>query len=75
MLPFAAFAEPTLVADTPTAARSSDGRYISWREHIIDDPVVGGEPDLAGSDGLEMADLNGGRLRRHCVRTRVRYCL
>lgn len=59
MLPFAAFAEPTLVADTPTAARSSDGRYISWREHIIDDPVVGGEPDLAGSDGLEMADLNG----------------
>jgi len=59
MLPFAAFAESGLVADTPTAARSADGRYISWHEHIIDDPVVGGEPDLAGSDGLEMADLNG----------------
>jgi hypothetical protein len=59
MLPFAVFAESALVADTPSAARSSDGHYISWHEHIIDDPVVGGEPDLAGSDGLEMADLNG----------------
>jgi hypothetical protein len=59
MLPLTAFAETTLVADSLSKARSSDGRYISWHEHIIDDPVIGGEPDLSGSDGLAMADLNG----------------
>ena len=30
---------------------------ISWKEHIIDDSSVG-PPDLAGSDGLVMADLD-----------------
>ena len=30
---------------------------ISWREHIIDDPTLG-PTDLAGSDGLEVADLD-----------------
>ena len=48
---------PTIAA-TPTKARTSDGLYISWREHIIDDPVVGGV-DISGSDGLVMADLDG----------------
>ena len=33
------------------------GKYISWKEHIIDDSSVG-PPDLAGSDGLVMADLD-----------------
>ena len=48
---------PTTVAGTPTVARAADGSYISWREHIIDDLAVGGVA-LAGSDGLEMADLD-----------------
>jgi len=59
MLPLTALAEPALVADTLSDGRSSDGQFISWQEHIIDDPIVGAEPDLAGADGLAMADLNG----------------
>ena len=46
------------VASTPTRAMADDGRYISWREHIVDDPAIGGEA-FAGSDGLAMADLVG----------------
>ena len=48
---------PLAVADTPTRAKTAGGEYISWREHIIDDLAVGGVA-LAGSDGLEMADLD-----------------
>ena len=48
---------PVPVADTPTRAKAADGSYISWREHIVDDLAVGGVA-LAGSDGLEMADLD-----------------
>ena len=48
---------PVAVADTPTRAKTAGGEYISWREHIIDDLAVGGVA-LAGSDGLEMADLD-----------------
>lgn len=55
----AAVADPVTVAGTLSDARTADGSYISWREHIIDDPLTGGEPDLAGSDGLAMSDLNG----------------
>lgn len=47
----------TTVADQVTAAIAADGRYISWREHIIDDPTLG-VADLSGSDGLAMADLD-----------------
>ncbi|MBT8078257.1 MAG: VCBS repeat-containing protein [Gammaproteobacteria bacterium] len=56
--PGALLADELAVDDALSAATASDGRYISWREHIIDDPVVGNEPDLSGSDGLEMADLD-----------------
>ncbi len=45
------------VAQTPSEARTADGQYISWREHIIDDIKIGGVP-IAGSDGLAMADLD-----------------
>ena len=45
------------VADTPTRARTVAGRYISWKEHIIDDESVGGVP-IRGSDGLEIGDLD-----------------
>ncbi|MDP6536149.1 MAG: VCBS repeat-containing protein [Gammaproteobacteria bacterium] len=47
----------SLVGDTPTRATSNDGRYISWKEHIIDDPTQSGVP-FSGSDGLVMADLD-----------------
>ena len=50
-------AGPLSVADTPTRARAADGRYISWKEHIIDDAATGGVA-IAGSDGLSIADLD-----------------
>ena len=46
-----------LVGETDTRARASNGQYISWQEHIIDDPQIAGF-NLSGSDGLEMADLD-----------------
>ena len=49
---------PRTVADTPTTARTPDGLFISWREHLIDDPATTGVP-LSGSDGLAMGDLDG----------------
>ena len=45
------------LASTPTVAKSADGAYISWKEHIIDDEAVSGVA-IAGSDGLAMADLD-----------------
>ena len=46
------------VAATLSQARAVSGEFISWREHIIDDPEAG-QIDLSGSDGLAMADLDG----------------
>ena len=57
--PFIAHADSNLLADSLSTAQAVDGKYISWQEHIIDDPQIGNEPDLSGSDGLEMADLDG----------------
>lgn len=47
----------TTIAATLSQAQAQDGRYISWREHIIDGPELGAA-DLSGSDGLAMADLD-----------------
>lgn len=46
------------VGSSLTEAKTLDGAYISWKEHLIDDITISGE-DLSGSDGLEMADLDG----------------
>ncbi|HOC43637.1 MAG TPA: FG-GAP-like repeat-containing protein [Thermoanaerobaculales bacterium] len=46
------------VADLASRARAADGSSITWVEHVIDDPGHGA-PDLAGGDGLAMADLDG----------------
>ena len=35
-------AEPMTVSASATRAQAADGSYISWREHIIDGPAVGG---------------------------------
>jgi hypothetical protein len=51
----------TLAQDLATAAskaRAVDGRYISWREHRIDDEGLSGI-ELRGADGLEIADIDG----------------
>ena len=45
------------VGDTASKARAPDGRYIAWREHIIDERADDGQP-LSGGDGLAMADLD-----------------
>ncbi len=46
------------VGNTPTRARSDDGRYISWREHRVDDEGLSGVA-IRGSDGLTLGDLDG----------------
>jgi hypothetical protein len=45
------------VSQRLTTARASGGKYISWREHIIDSVELSGVA-LAGSDGLVMDDLD-----------------
>ena len=60
VLAWAVAAGPVLaqsVADAPSRARAADGRYISWREHRIDDEGLSGLP-LRGADGLAVADLD-----------------
>lgn len=46
-----------LISETLTSAQASDGSYISWREHLIDDPEIAGFA-LSGSDGLVMGDID-----------------
>ena len=45
------------LADRLTSARAADGKYISWREHVVDDEATSGI-ELRGSDGLVLADLD-----------------
>jgi len=54
---FAWQAGPGTVASALTSARSKDGQYISWREHVIDDEAASGIA-IRGGDGLKMADLD-----------------
>tara|TARA_R110000796_G_scaffold118968_5_gene233002 strand:+ start:13637 stop:15235 length:1599 start_codon:yes stop_codon:yes gene_type:complete len=46
------------VDETPSTARAEDGRYISWREHLIDDEQTNGGTAIRGGDGLAMADID-----------------
>jgi len=45
------------IGDQPTQASVSDGRFISWHEHLIDD-AASVDFVLSGADGLVMADLD-----------------
>jgi hypothetical protein len=45
------------VAFRLSEARSADGKFISWKEHRIDDLAISGIP-ISGSDGLVMGDLD-----------------
>jgi hypothetical protein len=53
----AAVPGPPLLSLLPTTARAADGRFISWREHRIDDELLSSVP-LRGSDGLVIGDLD-----------------
>ncbi len=50
-------AAQTPVGEQLSRATSSDGEYISWREHLIDDSASAGF-SLTGSDGLVVGDLD-----------------
>ena len=45
------------VGDQLSDARSNDGRFISWQEHIVDDAAAAGFA-LTGGDGLVMGDVD-----------------
>ena len=47
----------TPVGKQLSEAKSINGKYISWKEHIIDDPTIAGFK-LSGSDGLVMGDID-----------------
>ncbi|MBG09662.1 MAG: hypothetical protein CMD92_00695, partial [Gammaproteobacteria bacterium] len=47
----------SLVGETLTGVQSASGEYISWREHLIDDPVTAGV-NFSGSDGFVMGDID-----------------
>ena len=50
-------AQDLTVDNTLSQAQNSNGEYISWREHLVDDPITAQVP-FNGSDGLAMADLD-----------------
>jgi FG-GAP-like repeat len=53
-------APPVLaVGEMVSDARTPDGLYISWREHLIDDEQSNGGFPIRGGDGLAMADIDG----------------
>jgi len=47
--------EVLAVGFSPTKAKSLDDKFISWKEHIIDDTSLSG---ISGSDGLSIGDLD-----------------
>lgn len=46
------------VAETPGRARSPEGLYISWKEHLIDSEDVNGGVPIRGGDGIVLVDLD-----------------
>ena len=56
--PLQSVTEKQTVGNSLTKAKTKEGQYILWKEHLIDDQSISGA-DLSGSDGLEMADLDG----------------
>jgi hypothetical protein len=56
--PTPGYAVPVLVADMPSKALATDGRYISWRERLVDSEDINGGVAIRGGDGLQMADLD-----------------
>ena len=48
---------PIHAGDTLTQAQSVNGEYISWREHLIDDPVTA-NVNFSGSDGFVLGDID-----------------
>ena len=51
-------AQLTGVGHQPTAEQTAGGLFISWREHLIDDPRTSGV-EFSGSDGAVMGDVDG----------------
>ena len=49
---------PLTVAETPTNATAADGRFIAWREHLIDDEAINGGVPIRGGDGLVEGDID-----------------
>lgn len=50
-------APDTPVASAASRAQGTDGRYVTWVEHLIDGPELAGE-GVNGGDGLEVVDLD-----------------
>lgn len=50
--------DPKPVAYSLSSARTPDGQYVSWREHLIDSQDVNGGLAIRGGDGLKMADFD-----------------
>ncbi len=48
----------TPVAERPSRAQYSDGNYIGWKEHRVDDEKNAGGVKLRGAGDLELADLD-----------------
>ena len=46
------------VAETPTRATTADGRFIAWREHLIDDEATNSGVPIRGGDGLVEGDID-----------------
>lgn len=49
---------PLTIAETPTKAIAVDGRFIAWREHLIDDEATNGGIPIRGGDGLVEGDID-----------------
>lgn len=46
------------VSQSLSKARTPDGKYISWKEHLVDSQDINGGVPIRGGDGLVMADID-----------------